>query len=82
MSSKRGMPNRWRFHEIRARLMRAGFEVDAEELEYFDESDLELIRPSLIARIREMPDASLRVKTACFCCRKPSMALDDLRVVI
>lgn len=71
MGSTRAMPNRWRFHEIRDGLTRAGFEVDAAGFEYFDEKDLASIRSSLVARIREMPDASLRVKTACFYCRRP-----------
>ena len=72
MGSKRGTPNRWRFHEVRDELNRAGFEVDAEESEFFDEGDLASIRPFLAPRIRAMPDTSLRVKTACFYCRRPA----------
>jgi len=71
MGSKRGTPNRWRFHEVRDGLTRAGFEVDSEESEFFDEGDLASIRASLTPRIRAMPDTSLRVKTACFYCRRP-----------
>lgn len=72
MGSRRGTPNRWRFHEVRDELTRAGFEVDAEESDFFDDGDLASIRPALGPRIRAMPDASLRVKTACFYCRRPA----------
>jgi hypothetical protein len=71
MGSKRGTPNRWRFHEVRDALTNAGFEVDADESEFFDEGDLASIRPSLAPRMRAMPDASLLVKTASFFCRRP-----------
>ena len=71
MGSKRGTPNRWRFHEVLDELTRAGFEVDAEESEFFDEGELASIRASMAPRIRAMPDASLRVKTACFYCCRP-----------
>ncbi len=74
MGSKRGTPNRRRFHEIRDELTRVGFEVQCEECEYFDQADLASIRPHLTHRIRQMPDTSLRVKTARFYCRRPGSA--------
>ncbi|HXV77514.1 MAG TPA: hypothetical protein VD788_14470, partial [Candidatus Polarisedimenticolaceae bacterium] len=71
MGSMRATPNRRRFHEVHLALMRAGFVVDAVESEHFAEADLTAIRPHLPRRFRSMPDASLRVKTASYVCRRP-----------
>jgi hypothetical protein len=70
MGSKRGIPNRRRFHEILTEFDRVGFVVETEVRERFDAEADEAIRGPMAPRFRKMPLDSLLVKTACFYCRR------------
>jgi SAM-dependent methyltransferase len=70
MGSRRGAPNRLRYHEVVEQLARPGLRVEARVLERFDEAALRAAQPTLARRFRAMPLDSLRVKTALILCRK------------
>ncbi len=70
MGSRRGAPNRLRFHEVQEHLEAAGFRVESHVLDRFDAWRMR-DRPSLARRFRNMPEASLAVRTACFVCSVP-----------
>lgn len=71
MSSRRGAPNRLRFHEVVELLGAGKSRVEARVVERFDEPSLRAALPSLAMRFRAMPLESLLVKTAFVVCRRP-----------
>jgi SAM-dependent methyltransferase len=74
MGSRRGAPNRLRFHEVVERLSRGACRVEARVLERFDAGALRAALPGFARRFRAMPFDSLCVKTALLVCRLPAPA--------
>ncbi|MBV9123434.1 MAG: methyltransferase domain-containing protein [Planctomycetes bacterium] len=78
MGSNRGTPNRRRHHEYQAAFEAAGLQVEVPELERVPPDRVQFDR--LARRFRDMPPASVRVKTAVYVCRlapTPSSAADS-----
>jgi len=72
--SRRGVPNRKRFHEICSSLRGVGFTLDTIEKELYSEELVSAVQPIMASRFRKMPIESLRVKTALLKCVKDKQA--------
>jgi SAM-dependent methyltransferase len=68
--SRRGVPNRKRFHEICTSLIGVGFSLDTIDKELYPEELVSAVQPFMDSRFRKMPIESLRVKTALLKCVK------------
>lgn len=67
MGSNRGIPNRRRHHEFTAAFTEAGLRVEATDVAYFRDDQID--QKNMAKRFRAMPYESLKVGTAVYLCR-------------